>query len=855
MQQIYDQLNKEAAKVAVQTGYDGEKPFRFSDYPQTKARVDKLQSKFVSEMGGLIYRGTSEEWKQSNLVQDLIADKVLKAYTAQVDREKYKVYYQTNSDALKAFQQRKDKGLNLSAKLWKQSKTYKDGLEAAISTAIQKGTSAVTLSKQISKYLEDFESLRKDYKERFGKATMAKDCEYRSIRLARSEINMAYRKAENERWRQMDFVIGYEIKPSEKHPKSDICDILKGEYPKDFEWTGWHPNCYSDDTYVLTDSGWKLFSDVKEEDLIMSLNTQTRNIEYVHYVSKQCYSADGKLLHFYNKSLDCLVTRDHRMVYLNKNDGRIKYCSAEEYTKGKGAFYRGCKYDADDVEYISIDKLNFKFDDFCEFMGYYLADGSLQRETGIILAQMEGQPAFEKMLAIIKKMGFTPHVGKEVIRFYNSSLCRYLKQFGKSYRKFVPSIIKNASKRQIRLFLDAFIICDGYKRPSKSFVGNRGDVFISQKEERLYFTTSERMAGDLSELLLKIEKRPSFRKKISSPHIISTGKIIAPNYPCYIINECNSLTSTEFKKEEVAYSGKVYDLTLERNHIMYVSRNGKSFWGSNCMDYKVPILKTEDEFFADGDTPSPNEVIDVPDEFKKWIGDNIQRAKTWSQAPYFVRDNVKYVQEEFKVNLYNEQEKSFVRKRRTRLAVSRVNYYKSVYPRVSEIRLAAINAYTQAISNGNRGATFREINKRLRNENLTDYVEIASDLISKGLKDLPKYEGKVYRGTHLSKNKFKELYLNHIGESIEEKAFISSSRYKDAPMQFMSYDGIPKSHVKVLFEIYSKNGRDISKISEFNGIFARTNQHEVLFDKGTKFIMTSNPVEIEGIVIIKMKEL
>ncbi len=245
VEQIYDSLNLEAAKAVARTPYDAEseKPFKWSDYPQTRAAVDKLQSQFVDEIGAVIYRGTSDEWKESNLVQDLVADKVLMAYGAQVRGEKYKVFYQTNSDALKAFQKRKDKGMNVSAKLWNQSKDYKEGLEAAISCAIQKGTSAITLSKQISKYLLDFPSLQKDYKKMYGKATDIKDCEYRSARLAASEINMAYRTAEQTRWQQFDFVVGYEIKPSKNHHIHDICDELAGKYPKDFKWTGWHPLC------------------------------------------------------------------------------------------------------------------------------------------------------------------------------------------------------------------------------------------------------------------------------------------------------------------------------------------------------------------------------------------------------------------------------------------------------------------------------------------------------------------------------------------------------------------------------------------------------------------------------------
>ena len=160
-------------------------------------------------------------------------------------------YYQVNNDALQAFQRRRDSGMNLSQKLWNQAEDYKRGLEHTLSVAIEKGMSAVTLSKRVSKYLEDFPSMKKDYGERFGRATDIHDCEYRSIRLARSEINMAYRSAEQMRWEQMDFIIGYEVKLSGNHnckgvPQGafyDICDDLKGRYPKDFKWLGWHPNC------------------------------------------------------------------------------------------------------------------------------------------------------------------------------------------------------------------------------------------------------------------------------------------------------------------------------------------------------------------------------------------------------------------------------------------------------------------------------------------------------------------------------------------------------------------------------------------------------------------------------------
>lgn len=260
---IYDRLNERAASIVESVGYDGAVEFSFADYPETKRDLQLLQSQFIGDMQSLIYSGTSAEWKKSNLLQDLVADKALKYYRAQVAGKNFKHYYQTNSEQLKAFQRRRERGLNLSAKLWNQSQVYRDSLEATISTAIEKGMSAVTLSKRISKYLNDWPSLQADYQEKFGKATSCYDCEYRSIRLARNEINIAYRTAEQLRWQQFDFILGYEVKLSGSHPRYDICDDLKGKYPKEFKFVGWHPNClcYTVPIVMSEDEYWKYDED------------------------------------------------------------------------------------------------------------------------------------------------------------------------------------------------------------------------------------------------------------------------------------------------------------------------------------------------------------------------------------------------------------------------------------------------------------------------------------------------------------------------------------------------------------------------------------------------------------------
>lgn len=267
IQQLYEKFNREAAKIAARIDYDPDEGemFHFQDYPQTRAAINNLLNDYISDMVGTINRGTSEEWKRSNEFQDLVANKVLTAYGVK-DRngKEYTHYYQNNSDHLKAFQTRTINGMNLSRRVWNLCEQYKQELEMGLSVGIEKGTSAAKLAKELQQYLNEPNKLFRRVRDKFGNLQLSKNAKayhpgrgvYRSsfknaMRLTRSEINMAYRTAEQTRWQQFDFVVGYEIKLSHAHeqrmPEGDICDELAGEYPKNFVWTGWHPQdmCYA----------------------------------------------------------------------------------------------------------------------------------------------------------------------------------------------------------------------------------------------------------------------------------------------------------------------------------------------------------------------------------------------------------------------------------------------------------------------------------------------------------------------------------------------------------------------------------------------------------------------------------
>lgn len=325
---IYDRLNEKVATLVESVGYDGSTEFFFSDFPEVKRDLLLLQRQFVGEMQTLIYSGTSVEWKNSNIFQDAVANKALKYYRAQVSGERFKHYFDSNSDQLKAFQARKDKGLNLSTKLWKQADIYRESLEATISTAIEKGMSATTLSKRISRYLKDWPSLQADYQERYAKATRCHDCEYNSIRLARNEISMAYRTAEQLRWQKFDFILGYKIKLSDSHPRYDICDELMGDYPKDFSFAGWHPNCLCY-TVPIVMSEEEYWSDNREDSPNKITDPPENFSKWVYDNSTKIQEAETRgTLPYWIKDNKMLVSQSIKVGYgdlsLNEINDKIK---------------------------------------------------------------------------------------------------------------------------------------------------------------------------------------------------------------------------------------------------------------------------------------------------------------------------------------------------------------------------------------------------------------------------------------------------------------------------------------------------------------------------------------------------
>lgn len=243
---------------------DENKPFSFDDYPTTKAKAGRIAKGLAAKLEATITSGSKAEWLAATYKNDAFLGSILR--TAKLTKEELSQYEDRNLEALKTFQQRKIDGLNLSQRVWKYTGDLRDAMELGIDVALGEGKSAQQLSRDLRQYLREPDKLFRRVRDKGGNLRLSKAAAmyhcgqgvYRSSaknaqRLARTEINMAYRESEWLRWQNLDFVVGFRVCLSNNHtvldskgkpkPLNDICDRLAGVYPKTFKFVGWHPNC------------------------------------------------------------------------------------------------------------------------------------------------------------------------------------------------------------------------------------------------------------------------------------------------------------------------------------------------------------------------------------------------------------------------------------------------------------------------------------------------------------------------------------------------------------------------------------------------------------------------------------
>ena len=369
--------------------------------------------------------------------------------------------------------------------------------------------------------------------------------------------------------------------------------------------------CYTEDAKILTYDGWKSIKDVREGELVLTLNTETNEIEIKPIIRKIEKDWDGELYSVGNKYMKDVVTPNHNFpIYSNKDNQFVGMYSAEDIKNNKVSSMRNCYIskvgnwveNGDDffiLKGISSENDNKWKEDiqipmstFMKFMGIYLSEGCVTKDNNYVLIYQKNEEKTEKIDELLQELNLEykkeirPNELGYVFKILDKRLKLYLEPLGDCYTKYIPTYLKNQSKENLKLLYEWFVIGDGRVRGDKREPSKEN----KRKNKSLtddVFSTSERLILDLNEIQLKIGFNGHFHmeKRNNDRHIgdrLIEGKNCHPMYfSLRSLSKGIHLNPKCFKIEPTNYKGKVYCIEVE-NHTWFVMQNGRCHWTGNC---------------------------------------------------------------------------------------------------------------------------------------------------------------------------------------------------------------------------------------------------------------------------------
>jgi len=201
---------------------------------------DRL-AELKKQIQGNIETGVRNQWNLANNKSETLVNGYLS--NIKISDSLYQSFVTPNINALNAFLDRAEAGMNLSKRVWEITDGINGEMKRLIKTGVLEGKSAIRLSRELKGFV-------KGHPIRYaGKLIPGRNLNFQAIRLAATEMNMAFRMSDHLQNSRLPFVTSVTIELSASHPVSDICDELAGEYPKGFQFVGWHPLCMCIATY------------------------------------------------------------------------------------------------------------------------------------------------------------------------------------------------------------------------------------------------------------------------------------------------------------------------------------------------------------------------------------------------------------------------------------------------------------------------------------------------------------------------------------------------------------------------------------------------------------------------------
>lgn len=351
--------------------------------------------------------------------------------------------------------------------------------------------------------------------------------------------------------------------------------------------------CHDDQTEVLTDQGWKLFSHLTGEERVLTMDS-SRDLEWNQIDQQHEYSYDSDLYYLGGVHLDMALTPNHRMC-ISKKSNQFKFLELEEalntYTRSFDIPHNN-KLDFEPETTVIVKKVltesgknpfndvQVELEDWVSFLGIWLSEGSISRNVLIdgsgrrdyrVTVSQTKPDNTEKIRELFERLPWSFSYDKGNFNIYNKPLWTYLKQFGYQEQRFIPDDIKKQPARVLEVFWDWLMLGDG--------------CIHKHTGEQTYYTTSKLLANDIQEMLIYMGDNSVSRVRPPRDVEIKGRKISAESCkPCFEITRMSKRNYSVMlgNVEKKHYKGKVYCLSV-KNGTLLTRRNGRINWSGNSI--------------------------------------------------------------------------------------------------------------------------------------------------------------------------------------------------------------------------------------------------------------------------------
>ena len=299
--------------------------------------------------------------------------------------------------------------------------------------------------------------------------------------------------------------------------------------------------CYSSDTEVLTEEGWKPFKDLTGNERVAQVYPETLEVEFTRPLMLHRYAFSGLMVGFLGKHIDLLVSPDHRMLYAEGMDGKLLMGPAYRLLGRRPLI--PCAGFTGDFGALAPESRGI-----VRFLALYVRQGEVRGREVFVRCRSERDRAI--LRESVPHVPFSYSLSREGAVVRSPELAEHLRPLGDMERRRLPAGILSLSCGLKEEFIRTLSATEGKLR---------------------FLCLSKRLAGDLQAILATMGYMTNLYYGDDGKWCLKAEKV---GYP---LGEATTY--------RMPYTGFIYSLTVPSGFLL-VRRNYKTAVSGNCMSMR-----------------------------------------------------------------------------------------------------------------------------------------------------------------------------------------------------------------------------------------------------------------------------